>query len=196
MRRVLSVASIMLIGLAAISSAQADIIRFKATLVPWKENPPVVSDGFGFVFVDYDDVAHTLLVQASWDNLTGTTTVAHIHCCTPPSANAGVAVTPGTLPGFPVGLTSGNYTSPLLDLTLVGTYTPGFIANFAGGNVANAEGVLISNMMAGMAYFNIHSSFAPGGEIRGAPRASEPGSLALLGLGLLALVGVRRRGYR
>ena len=46
----------------------------------------------------------------------------------------------------------------------------------------------------GRAYFNIHTSFAPGGEIRGflAP-VPEPAVLSMLGVGLCAISLRRRR---
>jgi hypothetical protein len=195
MVRAMLFASIAAMSLVAALPAEATLIRFAASLSPANETPPVMgSSGTGFVVVDYDDAAHTLLIQAQWSNLTGTSTVAHIHCCALPTTTAAVAVTPGTLPNFPVGLTSGSYTSPLLDLKAATTFTAGFVTNFAGGVLANAESALIANILAGRAYFNIHSSFVGSGEIRGTLQVPEPGVLPLLAVGLLGLViGVRRR---
>ncbi len=98
----------------AIPPSQAAIIPYTATLAP----EVMGATGSGFVTVDYDNVANTLLINANWSGLSGVTTVAHIHCCTaaPGTGTVGVAVTPGTLPGFPVGVSAGSYTSPLLDL--------------------------------------------------------------------------------
>jgi hypothetical protein len=193
--RSIAVASIAVLATAAAAVANAGVIRFAANLSPLNETPVVVgSSGTGFVTVDYDDLAHTLQVQATWSGLSGPTTVSHIHCCALPTTTAGVAVTPSTLPSFPAGLTAGSYSSPLLSLTAASTFTSGFVNNFAGGILANAEGVFIQNMKDGKAYFNIHTTFAPAGEIRGTlVQVPEPGMLSLLGLGMLGMLLTRRR---
>jgi len=53
--------------------------------------------------VTFDDVALTMHVQAEFEDLVGTTTAAHIHCCTaePGAETVGVATQPGTFPGWP-----------------------------------------------------------------------------------------------
>jgi hypothetical protein len=134
--------------------------------------------------VAFDNFLNTLTLSLSFSGLQGTTTASHIHAATtsPFSGTAGVATTTPTFAGFPLGVTSGTY-NITLDLTLASSYNPNYItAN--GGTPASAEAALAAAMAAGEAYWNIHSSVYPGGEIRGFLVAvPEPSSLALLGPG-------------
>jgi hypothetical protein len=146
--------------------------------------------------VTYDDVAHTLSVTAEFEDLVGTTTVSHIHAPTlvPFAGTANVATYPGTFPGFPVGVTSGTYTSPVpIDLTLDTSFTGGFLAA-NGGTAAGAEAGLLAAILGGKAYLNIHTSFAGGGEIRGflTPVPDNSVTASLMVLSLLAMAGFAR----
>lgn len=192
MSRIPSLALSLLVVCALSTVSRASLIQYTVNMDGPSESPPNASPGTGFGTVDYDDVAHTLHVHVVFQGLLGTTTASHIHCCTatPGVSTAGVATTTPTFAGFPNGVTFGTYDNTL-DLTLASSYNPSFVsAN--GGTTASAELALMSGAAAGKAYWNIHSTFAPGGEIRGfLTPVPEPASLALFGLG--ALLIIRRR---
>lgn len=187
-RRVLAIAL-----LAALPGASADAatITFNALLGPEAAG----ATGSGTVQVVYNDIQRSLYIDVQWSDLSGNTTVAHIHGCTalPSTGTAGVAVTPATLPGFPTGVQSGSYFTTL-DLTQSSTYTSTFFAS-SGGTTAGAEATLVAGMLAGTAYSNVHSNLFPGGEIRGflAPVPDPGSSLFLLGIGLVGLRAWRKR---
>ncbi|MEF8700140.1 MAG: CHRD domain-containing protein [Candidatus Accumulibacter sp. UW26] len=175
--------------------ASASIITYTGALAP--EVPGAT--GTGHVSLIFDDTTNELSIDTTFSGLSGTTTVAHIHCCTaaPFTGTVGVAVTPGTLPGFPVGVSAGSY-STIVDLDLASSFTASFVTNFGGGTLPGAIDALFAGLDAGKAYFNIHTSTFGGGEIRAFPQQlPEPASLLLAALGLGSLLQVRagrRRG--
>lgn len=166
------------------------LFYYTTTLDGASESPPVATLGFGSAMVVWDSEAHTLWVTASFADLSGNTTVAHIHAPTtdPFAGTTGVAV---FFPGFPPGVTSGSYDATF-DLTDSGSYSNLFL-NLSGGTADVAETALITAMNEGKAYVNIHTSYSPSGEIRGFLVAPLPTSLFLLGTGLAGLAGIRFR---
>ena len=174
--------------------ASAAKIVFFTTMDGPSEAPPVDSPGTGWARVTFNDVALTMKVEAMFEDLVGNTTVAHIHCCTaePGVATVGVATQPGTFLGWPVEVTSGSYLNTF-DMSVPASYTAGFLAA-NGGTPAGAFASLLAGLEAGRGYFNVHTRFAPGGEIRGfLVRVPEPGALVLIGLGLVIVALATRR---
>lgn len=212
MRRVIFAMAVLAAVAAQAPDARATVLIFETSLSP----EALGATGSGNSTVVINDVANTLQVHIDWTGLSGTTTVAHIHCCVAPPGTVGVAVTPQSFPGFPgfpnfvpgfptvppvlPGVTAGSYDSPIIPLDETFSYTAPFLTNFGAGTAAGAEAALINGLMAGTAYVNVHSTTFPSGEIRGFPQfvgIPEPSSVLLLAaaLGGLGLMRLRKPAF-
>jgi hypothetical protein len=176
------------LGFAA--PATAATLIFSGSFTP--EGGPGAT-GTGSATVTIDDFLRTMDVQATWSGTSGNSTAAHIHCCTlsPGTGNAGVATQVPSFLGFPLGVTAGNY-SQFFDMNLAGSWNAAYITN-NGGTTTSAFNALLAGLLDDRAYFNIHTNTFPGGEIRARLLLiPEPSTVALLGIGLVALAARRR----
>ena len=169
-----------------VPAAYAIPVTFVGNLTGANEVPPVPSSATGLATVVLDAAAQTLQINATFSGLTSNTNAAHIHCCAPLGTNAGVATTVPAFPGFPLGVTSGSFTSAVFDLTQPTIYNPAFVT--LQGGLTQAEAALIAGILNGTTYLNIHTVNFPGGEIRGQLEAvPEPTTLLLLGTTMAGL---------
>jgi len=188
----LPASALLALSAAAMPAFAVDI--YSVVLTGANEAPSNGSTGIGVGLVTIDTVLHTLRVQTTFANLVGNVTASHIHCCTANAGagTAGVATPTPTFPGFPLGNTFGSY-DQTFDMNLASSWNAAYItAN--GGTPLTAFAAFNTGVQAGKAYLNIHTSFVPGGEIRGflAP-VPEPGSYALMLAGLAGIGWVARK---
>jgi len=148
-------------------SAQAIVYNF--LLDGLQEVPPVATPATGTGMVTLVDQSGApddwaLSWNVTYQNLIGTANNAHFHGPAPVGVPAGVRL------GIP------------------------FDAATSGASVGNAviSDAFAQEIMDGLWYVNIHSTFQTGGEIRGQV-VPEPAACALIGLGGVALLARRRR---
>ena len=173
----------------------AATLTFTANLLGSNEVPPTGSSATGTASFILNTTAQTLFISESFSGLGSNTTANHIHCCLASpfltGSNVGVATVLPAFPGFPLGVTSGSF-STTLDLTSSASYNPAFVT--AQGSLSAAEAALIAGIENGETYINIHTANFGGGEIRGfLTPTPEPASMLLLGSGLVGLLGMRRK---
>jgi hypothetical protein len=199
MRRI----TLLVLVLVALTSGRAVAapITYIAYLNGPSEAPPNASPGTGTALVTIDAVAHTMSVNANFEDLIGLTTASHIHVINGPGdANladtAGpVATTTPSFVGFPLGVSAGTFDNTL-NMTLASSYRGGFISD-SGGTTATAEAALFAAIAEGRAYFNIHTNIFGGGEIRGFLQpVPEPAALLIFSIGAAAVLRRSRQASR
>jgi hypothetical protein len=191
----LALAAAAALAIGAAAPAHAHIQAFAGTYVTEGGGG---RSGSGTLYMEYDEHDNTLAISTTFAGLSGTTTVAHIHCCTAAAntGNAGVALAGGaggSLINFPVGVKGATY-NQVFNLGLTSVYSLAFVNN-NGGTANGARDAMLSAFYNGRAYLNIHTSPTfGGGEIRAwiAP-VPEVGTWAMMAAGLLGVAGIARR---
>jgi CHRD domain len=129
--------------MAFATPGRAQTKQFKADLKASSEVPPNATTGTGTVTVTYDPATRTITWTGSFSGLTGPATMAHIHAPAEPGKNADVQVW----------------------LSARDTLATPFTSPFQGTATLTEEQA--ENLMAGLAYVNIHTAVHPAGEVRG-----------------------------
>jgi hypothetical protein len=153
MRRVTIVVAAFVLILSMTGQADAQTVRFTATLSGGSETPGIVTGAFGIADVTWDVGSQTLSWIIDVFNMPSGTTNAHFHVGGP-----GVAGPTVVNVAFPAQVSN--------DYRLTGSATA---ANLL---ARNDQGIrswqdLEQSLFGGQLYINIHSTVNPGGEIRG-----------------------------
>jgi hypothetical protein len=148
------------------TTTSADERALRARLAAVNEVPAVISQARGEFSAKVDDDAPSISYELSYRNLEGSVTQAHIHVGQRFAAGGIMIWLCSNLasPPTPVGVQP----CPAAPGEISGTITPADVVGPAGqgvspGNFADA----LKAIREGLAYANVHSTVAGGGELRG-----------------------------
>jgi len=175
------------VNLIAAPMVNSQTERFSASLAGGNEVPPINSAGTGAFEMTIRD---TITFSLTFSGLSSPLTVSHLHFA-PTKVSGGVMIFlcgGGNQPACPAA-TSG---------TITGTITAANVTGPSGQGITPGDlDSALAAVRSDLSYANMHTTMFPGGEIRGFLVAvPEPSSMALAGLGALALVRWNRSRAR
>jgi hypothetical protein len=183
LRNILVLSAILLLNIAATGTALAGPV-FTAGLSGLQEAPSNASTATGFATFTFNDALTELSYELSVFGLIDVT-AAHIHLA-PVGSNG-----PIVLWLYPFGLPAQLIPGESNGLLSQRTVTSADLVNVLAGQSLSA---LLTEMIAGNAYVNVHTAAIPAGEIRGQIHlVSAPATVPVIIAGLLMLATVRRR---
>lgn len=151
--------------------SQAQTVPLKAQLVGFNEVPSLLSTGAGEFTATIDRSGTSMTFRLTYSGLLADVTQAHIHFAQP-GVNGGVMIFFCTNLAPPAGVPAPQ-ACPLRSGTVEGTVTAADVIGPLGQGITPASvganfNQVISAILSGNTYANVHSTRWPGGEIRGA----------------------------
>jgi CHRD domain-containing protein len=166
------IATVVATGVVGFSSTYACAEEFFARLIGVNENPSILSDGSGRFRLDLDRKANTATYELTFSGLSAPATQGHIHF-SKARVNGGIivwlcqsATNPSPVASTPMCPPNGG--------TVTGTITADSIVAVTAQLVGAGDFDALTDALASnSAYANVHSTLAPGGEIRGQIRERD-----------------------
>ena len=160
------IATVVATGVVGFSGTYACADEFFARLIGVNENPSILSDGSGTFKLNLDRKAGTATYELTFSGLSTPATQGHIHFAKT-RVNGGIivwlcqsATNPSPVPNTPTCTPGGG--------RVTGTITAGTVVAVDAQLVAAGDfDALTDALDSNSAYSNVHSTAAPGGEIRG-----------------------------
>jgi hypothetical protein len=154
MRRVMTIVGACALVLCLTGVAQAQTVRFTATLSGSNETPTgIITGSFGVADVTWDTATQTLSWIIDVFNMPSGTTNAHFHVGGP-----GVSGPTVVNIAFPASISN--------DYRLTGSATAANLLARGDQGIRSWQD-LEQSLFGGQLYINVHSTVNPGGEIRG-----------------------------